>query len=87
MMTKKTAINSSRSVKVNFLNILRGRCFPKLPLVPPESNGGSGLLDAHRCRLGITTPAEGLIAPVEWRVRGGGFEGTGWLGGQGQVQR
>ena len=81
MMTKKTAINSSRSVKVNFLNILRGRCFPKLPLVPPESNGGSGLLDAHRCRLGITTPAEGLIAPVEWRARGTSRQGLGYAAG------
>ena len=75
MMTKKAAISSSRSVKVNFLNMLMGRCFPKLPLVPSESNGGSGLLNVLMCPFCIKAPAEGLIAPVEWRVRGAASRG------------
>ena len=53
----------------------------KVPLGSAESNGGSGLLDAHRCRLGIMTPAEGLIAPVKWLARGTSRQGLGYAAG------
>jgi hypothetical protein len=56
MMTKKTAINSILSVRVNFLNMLRGDVFLKLFLALSKSNRERGLLNSHMFPFWIRTP-------------------------------